>query len=52
VKDYAPLNYTESKPGETFVKIGIGLLTGVGAASDAAALLLSFKQETSEVNYL
>jgi len=26
VEDYAPLNYTESKPGETFVKIGIGVL--------------------------
>lgn len=26
VEDYAPLNYTEAKPGETFVKIGIGVL--------------------------
>jgi hypothetical protein len=26
VEDYAPLNYEESKPGETFVKIGIGVL--------------------------
>jgi hypothetical protein len=26
VEDYAPLNYAESKPGETFVKIGIGTL--------------------------
>jgi len=29
VEDYAPLNYTESKPGETFVKIGIGVLKRV-----------------------
>ena len=26
VEDWAPLNYTESKPGETFVKVGIGVL--------------------------
>jgi len=26
VEDYAPLNYTEAKPGETFVKIGVGVL--------------------------
>ena len=26
VEDYAPLNYAEAKPGETFVKIGIGVL--------------------------
>jgi hypothetical protein len=26
VEDFAPLNYTEAKPGETFVKIGIGVL--------------------------
>jgi hypothetical protein len=26
VEDYAPLNYTDAKPGETFVKIGIGVL--------------------------
>ena len=26
VEDYAPLNYTEAKPGETFVKIGMGVL--------------------------
>jgi hypothetical protein len=26
VEDYAPLNHTEAKPGETFVKIGIGVL--------------------------
>jgi hypothetical protein len=26
VEDFAPLNYTESKPGETFIKIGIGVL--------------------------
>lgn len=29
VDDYAPLNYTEAKPGETFVKIGIGVLKKV-----------------------
>ncbi len=26
VEDWAPLNYTEAKPGETFVKVGIGVL--------------------------
>jgi len=26
VEDYTPLNYKESKPGETFVKIGVGVL--------------------------
>jgi hypothetical protein len=26
VEVFAPLNYTESKPGETFVKIGVGVL--------------------------
>ena len=26
VEDYAPLNYAEAKPGETFVKIGVGVL--------------------------
>jgi hypothetical protein len=26
VEDYAPLNYAEARPGETFVKIGIGVL--------------------------
>lgn len=26
VEDYAPLNYNEAKPGETFVKIGVGVL--------------------------
>ena len=26
VEDYAPLNYTEARAGETFVKIGIGVL--------------------------
>jgi hypothetical protein len=26
VEDYAPLNYDEAKPGETFVKIGVGTL--------------------------
>ena len=26
VEDYAPLNQAESKPGETFVKIGVGVL--------------------------
>src|SRR5580704_17256029 len=26
VEDYAPLNYDEAKPGETFVKIGVGVL--------------------------
>jgi hypothetical protein len=26
VEDYAPLNYDDAKPGETFVKIGIGVL--------------------------
>ena len=26
VEDYAPLNYADAKPGETFVKIGIGVL--------------------------
>jgi hypothetical protein len=26
VEDYAPLNYTDAKPGDTFVKIGVGVL--------------------------
>jgi len=26
VEDYAPLNYADAKPGETFVKIGVGVL--------------------------
>ena len=26
VEDYAPLNYAQAKPGETFVKIGVGVL--------------------------
>ncbi len=26
VEDYTPLHYTEAKPGETFVKIGVGVL--------------------------
>jgi hypothetical protein len=26
VEDYAPLNYAEAKPGENFVKIGVGVL--------------------------
>jgi hypothetical protein len=26
VEDYAPLNYDDAKPGETFVKIGVGVL--------------------------